>query len=56
MDIAAEQKIAAPRERVYEALNDPDILRQCITLFPYTTLFRSAFPVASRWKKSRIPR
>ena len=30
MDIAAEQKIAAPRERVYEALNDPEILRQCI--------------------------
>ena len=30
MNIVAKQKIAAPRERVYEALNDADILRQCI--------------------------
>ena len=31
MDISGEQHIAAPRERVWEALNDPEILRQCIT-------------------------
>lgn len=30
MEISAEQKIAAPRDRVYAALNDPEILRQSI--------------------------
>jgi carbon monoxide dehydrogenase subunit G len=30
MKMTGEQRIAAPRERVWEALNDPDILRQCI--------------------------
>ena len=30
MELAGEQKIAAPREKVYEALNDPEILKQCI--------------------------
>jgi carbon monoxide dehydrogenase subunit G len=31
LDISGEQQIDAPRERVWEALNDPEILRQCIT-------------------------
>lgn len=30
MDMGGEERIAAPREMVWEALNDPDILRQCI--------------------------
>jgi len=30
MHMAGEQRIAAPRQRVWEALNDPEILRQCI--------------------------
>ena len=30
MDITGEYKIAAPPERVWEALNDPEILRQAI--------------------------
>jgi carbon monoxide dehydrogenase subunit G len=30
MDMSGEYKIAAPRERVWAALNDPDILRQAI--------------------------
>lgn len=30
MDMHEEIVIAAPRDRVYEALNDPDILRRCI--------------------------
>ena len=30
MDISGEQRIEASRERVWEALNDPEILRQCI--------------------------
>lgn len=30
MEMKGEQKIAAPRERVWEALNNPDVLRQCI--------------------------
>lgn len=30
MDISGEYRIPAPRERVWEALNDPDILGQCI--------------------------
>ncbi|MBW8783630.1 MAG: carbon monoxide dehydrogenase subunit G [Novosphingobium sp.] len=30
MQMSGEQTIAAPRARVWEALNDPDILRQCI--------------------------
>ena len=30
MDMSGEQLIAAPREKVWEALNDPDILGQCI--------------------------
>ena len=30
MRITGEERIAAPRSRVWEALNDPDILRQCI--------------------------
>ena len=30
MELAGEQKIAASREKVYEALNDPEILKQCI--------------------------
>ncbi len=30
MDITGEYKIAAPPERVWEALNDPDVLRQAI--------------------------
>lgn len=30
MQMAGEQRIAAPRQRVWEALNDPDVLRQCI--------------------------
>lgn len=30
MDMGGEERIAAPREVVWEALNDPDILRQCI--------------------------
>ncbi|MDE8653113.1 CoxG family protein [Novosphingobium album (ex Liu et al. 2023)] len=30
MHMTGEQRVAAPRERVWEALNDPDVLRQCI--------------------------
>lgn len=30
MHMAGEQRIAAPRTRVWEALNDPEVLRQCI--------------------------
>ncbi len=30
MELVSEQKILAPRERVYAALNDPAILQQCI--------------------------
>ncbi|MGE6742266.1 SRPBCC family protein [Allorhizobium pseudoryzae] len=30
MEISGEERIAAPRQVVWEALNDPDILRQCI--------------------------
>ncbi|MCB2080585.1 MAG: carbon monoxide dehydrogenase subunit G [Novosphingobium sp.] len=30
MQMAGEQRIAAPRQRVWEALNDPEVLRQCI--------------------------
>ncbi|HZH26940.1 MAG TPA: carbon monoxide dehydrogenase subunit G [Azospirillaceae bacterium] len=30
MDLTGEYRIPAPRERVWAALNDPDVLRQCI--------------------------
>ena len=30
MKMTGEQRIAAPRQRVWEALNDPEVLRQCI--------------------------
>ena len=30
MHMSGEQQIAAPRQRVWEALNDPEILKQCI--------------------------
>ena len=30
MELVSEQKINAPRQQVYEALNDPEILQQCI--------------------------
>ena len=30
MELQEERRIAAPRDRVYAALNDPEILRQCI--------------------------
>jgi hypothetical protein len=30
MKMTGEQKIAAPRLQVWEALNDPDVLKQCI--------------------------
>ena len=30
MDMTGEYRIAAPRQRVWAALNDPEILRQCI--------------------------
>jgi uncharacterized protein len=30
MDLTAEQSIRAPRERVWAALNDPDVLKACI--------------------------
>jgi carbon monoxide dehydrogenase subunit G len=30
MEISGQQHIAAPREAVWRALNDPDVLRQCI--------------------------
>ena len=30
MNMTGEQRIAAPQDRVYAALNDPEILRQCI--------------------------
>ena len=30
MDITGEFEIPAPRERVWEALNDPDVLKQCV--------------------------
>jgi carbon monoxide dehydrogenase subunit G len=30
MDMTGEYRIAAPRQRVWDALNDPEILKQCI--------------------------
>ena len=30
MDMTGEYRIAAPREKVWAALNDPDVLRACI--------------------------
>ena len=30
MDMTGEYRIPAPRQKVWEALNDPDILKQCI--------------------------
>lgn len=30
MDIEGEQRIEAPKQKVWEGLNDPDILRECI--------------------------
>lgn len=30
MQMTGEQRIAAPRQRVWEALNDPEILKQCV--------------------------
>lgn len=30
MDIAGEYRIPAPREKVWAALNDPDVLKECI--------------------------
>jgi carbon monoxide dehydrogenase subunit G len=30
MQMTGEQRIAAPRQRVWEALNDPEVLRRCI--------------------------
>jgi carbon monoxide dehydrogenase subunit G len=30
MDLTGEYRIPAPREKVWDALNDPEILRQCI--------------------------
>src|SRR5260221_3926439 len=30
MDMNGQYQIAAPRQRVWEALNDPEVLRQCI--------------------------
>jgi uncharacterized protein len=30
MEMMGKEEIAAPREKVWEALNDPDVLRQCI--------------------------
>lgn len=30
MEMKGEQRIAAPRAKVWEALNDPEVLRQCI--------------------------
>ena len=30
MDVDGEERIAAPRDAVWQALNDPDVLKQCI--------------------------
>ena len=30
MDMKGEYRIAAPREKVWDALNDPEVLKQCI--------------------------
>lgn len=30
MDMSGERRIAAPRKKVWDALNDPEILKQCI--------------------------
>ena len=30
MDVDGEERIAAPRDAVWRALNDPDVLKQCI--------------------------
>ena len=40
MEVSGEYRIEAPRERVWQALNDPDVLRQCIA--GVETLERSA--------------
>mgnify|MGYP000403887806 FL=1 len=34
MDLTGEYKIPATRERVWRALNDPDVLQQCIAGCP----------------------
>ena len=31
MELTGEQLIPAPRDKVWAAINDPEILRQCIT-------------------------
>ncbi|MCH2396512.1 SRPBCC domain-containing protein, partial [Oceanibaculum sp.] len=31
MELTGEQRIPAPRQVVWEALHDPEILRECIT-------------------------
>ena len=30
MDMSGEYRIEAPRDRVWDGLNDPDVLKQCI--------------------------
>ena len=30
MDMSGSQRIEAPREKVWEGLNNPDVLKQCI--------------------------
>ena len=43
MELTGEYRIAAPRETVWRALNDPEMLKQCI-------------PGCQRSRKSRTPK
>ena len=43
MEIKGEYKIAAPREKVFAALNDQAVLQACI-------------PAANPWRRPRIPK
>ena len=37
MDMNGEQLIPLPRQRVWEALNDPETLKRCIPCLLYTS-------------------
>lgn len=50
MKISAAARVAAPRDRVFEALNDPDVLRQCIPGCEALTRDEAAGPYQVRLK------